>query len=116
MIKRTLALLALAALAIVPAALAGVKAGSYTGTTSHKNPLTIVVASSGTSGLFKFCGDSKGVAFKIAPTGTFSVVGKTFGNVTLQASGKFAGSKVTGKITQVVVCDGAAQTFALAAK
>jgi hypothetical protein len=31
-------------------------------------------------------------------------------------SGRFAGSKVTGTITQVVTCDGAAQAFALVAK
>jgi hypothetical protein len=114
--KRTLTLLALLALVAIPVALGAAKGGTYAGKTAHKNPLTIVVAKSGTAGIFKICDDTKGVAFKITAAGTFTVVGTRFTQVWLKASGKFVGSKVTGKISQVTICDGQPQAFALSVR
>jgi hypothetical protein len=91
-----------AALAATPKA-----GGKYTGKSSTGKSVVIKVSKSRKSGVFVYCKDAQGVKFKIKHgkfTAKLSVQGP---GTVFKATGKFTSKrKVSGRITQILTCDG----------
>jgi hypothetical protein len=101
----------LCALALIPAAVAlGARpkaGGKYTGKSATGKSVVIKVSKSRKRGRFIYCKDEQGVKFKIKGgkfTAKLSVQGP---GTVFKATGRFTSrTRVKGKITKILTCDG----------